>query len=137
MNITHTITFKCIGSVRDTTSQEVLSKASATWNDGCAVRVRLTPEPTNPKNSKAIAFECLVDDRRERIGYVVREVYDSVHAALTESKIVSLQFDWIKYIAYWYRSGPGWYAGIKITRKGNWSTDVVRSKNKDLLLTTL
>ena len=131
LNVTHTVTFKCIGSVRDMASQEVLSKASAKWNEGGVVPLGLTPEPTNPKDSKAIAFECLVSDKWERIGYVVKEALDSVHCALSESKILSVQFDWIKYIVYWYRSGPGWYAGIKITRKGNWSTDVVRSKSKE------
>ena len=100
LSVTHTVMFKCIGSVRDMASQEVLSKASAKWSEGCVVPVRLTPEPTNPKDSKAIAFECLVSDKWERIGYVVKEALDSVHCALSESQILSVQFDWIKYIVY-------------------------------------
>ena len=127
---THTITFKCIGSVKDAVSQEVLSKASVQLNEGSVVPVRLAPEPNNPKDCKAIAFECCIDDRWQRTDYIVREVLDSVHCALSESKITSVEFDWIKYIVYWYNSGPGWYAGIKITRKGTWSVDVVRSKSK-------
>ena len=63
----------------------------------------------------AIAFECLVDDKWERIGYVIRQLLDSVHYALSESKITAvclsqkshlyIEFDWI---VYWYKSGPGW-----------------------------
>ena len=45
--------------------------------------------------------------------------------------IVSVEFDWIKYFVYWHRSGPGWYAGIKTTKEGNWPKDVVRSKSED------
>lgn len=68
----------------------MLSKASVKWNEGAIVPVRLSPEPTTPKDSQAIAFE--------QIGYVIREVLDSVHYGLSESKISSVEFDWIKYI---------------------------------------
>lgn len=40
--------------------------------------------------------------------------------------IVGIQFDWIRFITHWSRSGPGWYCGIKITKKGDWPKEVVR-----------
>ena len=35
------------------------------------VPVHLMPEPTNPKESVAISFACLIEGNWERIGYVV------------------------------------------------------------------
>ena len=95
------------------------------------MQVRLKLEPENPKDSKAICFECFMDGKWHRIGYVVREALDSVHSALNQSQITAVEFDWIKYVVHWSRSGPGWYTGINITQKGNWPTDVVLSKSTD------
>ena len=64
--LTHAVTFKCMGSVKDSTSQGVLRKASSILNGGGEVSVQLKPEPTNPKDAKAIAFECKVDGKWER-----------------------------------------------------------------------
>ena len=42
----------------------------------------------SPYDSKAIAFKCTVEGNCVRIGYVVHEALDHVHAALAASKIL-------------------------------------------------
>ena len=54
----------------------------------------------------------------------MREVLPSVHKALTEKKIITVRFDWVKYIVNWSKSGPGFYAGIKISLNGEWPKEV-------------
>ena len=97
--------------------------------DNKAVEVHLRPEPDNQWDSRAICFECLLEGRWRRIGYVVREVLDDVHTAILENKIVSVKFSWCKYKITWYRSGPGYYAGINVSRIGDWSRSVIRSQS--------
>lgn len=43
--------------------------------------VELRPEPTDPKDSPAIAFLCLIDGKWEKIGHVV-------HEALSEKRFI-------------------------------------------------
>ena len=90
------------------------------------IPVKLQPEPNNPIDSKAIAFMCKVENDWERIGYVVQEALDDVHEAINTNKILGVSFQWIKFIVYF--KTPGWYAGIKITRSGEWSNAVLRSQ---------
>ena len=106
--------------------QEVLCIASRKLGKEDEVTVRIRPEPDNPVDSRAIAFECKVQDEWELIGYVVREAVESVHDALHHKVITDVKFNWIKYIIHWSRSGPGWYAGITITKQGKWPQDAVR-----------
>lgn len=105
---THSVVFKCIGATRDPKIQEVLSKALHLINNGEAVPVRITPEPENPIDARAIAFNCKLGERWERIGYIVKEAVEAVHDALNHQTILETRFDWIKYIVHWSRSGPGW-----------------------------
>ena len=42
-------------------------------------------------------------------------------------KLTAVTIDWVKYIIYW--RSPGWYAGIKLTRIGEWSRMVVLSQS--------
>ena len=65
----------------------------------------LRKEPTNPKDSRAVAFDCKVDKYWELIGYVVKEAVESVHHALDSNLVVSVQFEWIRFITHWSRSG--------------------------------
>jgi hypothetical protein len=62
-----------------------------------------------------------------RIGYIVREVLDEVHEAITNGHILWVRFAWVKFLLHWTRSGPGFYAGINIVRLGEWSDKCVRS----------
>ena len=72
-------------------------------------------------DSKAIAFECLVEDTWTRVGYMVSEVLPDVHEAINNKSIVSVELDWVRFITHWSRSTPGWFCGVKIFKKGPWS----------------
>ena len=54
----------------------------------------------------------------------MREALDSVHDARESGSILEVKFSWAKYLVTWMRSGPGYYAGINITRVGQWNTAV-------------
>lgn len=125
-NITHIVTFKCIGVTHDHHYQATLQAAADALKNGKDVQVRLTPEPDNPQDKSAVAFECYVLGKWERVGYVVKELLPEVHAALRNGRILSVTFAWIKFLLCWRRSGPGFYAGIKIRKQGKWSSNVVR-----------
>ena len=126
-DITHVIVFKCIGATRDKKQQEALEKAFDARENRESVPVKIEPEPTNPHDSKAICFKCKVDETWHRIGYIVKEVLDEVHQALRENKIIYVRFAWVKFLLHWTRCGPGFYAGISIARKGEWSQRCVQS----------
>ena len=125
--ITHSVVFKCIGAVRDEEQQRALQEAFIARQSGENVPVKIEPEPTNPHDSQAISFTCKVGQSWHRIGYVVRECLDELHAAIHNGDILQVQFSWVKYLLQWSRSGPGFYAGIIIIRKGQWSDTCVRS----------
>lgn len=123
--LTHTITFKCIGTTHDRTSQETLAKVAPLLENDKEVPVGVFPEPNNVYDAKAICFKCYIDGEWKRIGYIVREALDHVHDAITMKKIISVKFGWVKYLAIW-RSGPGFYAGINIAHNGEWHADIVK-----------
>ena len=52
---------------------------------GFTVQVRLDPEPQNKFDFEAIAFQCNLDGRWKRIGYVVQEALSEVHTALKDN----------------------------------------------------
>lgn len=125
--VTHSLIFKCIGATKSVQSQEVLSEAAQKLKRRENVLVRLRREPTNSKDSRAIAFDCsLGNECWVRIGYVVKEALDAVHHAIEQKCIETVQFAWVRYITHWSRCDPGWYSGIKITKKGDWPREVVR-----------
>lgn len=125
----HSVVFKCIGASKDSTSQQALCRVARELDHGNQVEVRLQPEENNPVNSRALAFMCCLQGKWIRIGYVVEEALEAVHDALSKSEIISLEFNWVKYIIHWSRSGPGWYAGINITKMGNWPPCVVNARS--------
>ena len=94
--------------------------------DGQEVPVNIYPEPDNPYDAKTIAFKCWVDDEWHWIGYIIREALDSVHNVIATRSITDI-IHLGKYLITWMRSGPGYYAGINITRYGQWSPEVCRS----------
>lgn len=121
---THTITFKCIGATRDSRYQEVLRAAKLIHDSRQVVETRLQPEPDNIFDPKAIAFQCYINGKWSRIGYVAK-----VLDARSSDKIVSTQLAWVKYVTMWTGSGPGYFAGIDITRRGCWSSTAMRSRS--------
>ena len=59
--------------------------------------MKLQPEPDNQFDCKAIAIITAVEDKWERIGYMVKEALDDVHEAINNNKILSVSFAWLKY----------------------------------------
>ena len=123
--VAHTVTFKVIGCTREQVYQETLRNVRDTLEQGHNVPILLTPEPTNPVDSKAIAFTCKVNGNGCRIGYVVSEILQEVHQALSALEVVKVKFAWVKYISDWSRSGPGFFAGVDVTKRGRWSYSVM------------
>ena len=72
-------------------------------------------------------FQCKLDNKWHKIGYIVREALDDVHRALEQKKIISVKLAWAKYLVVWMGSGPGYYAGINIALNGEWSREVCRA----------
>ena len=123
-----TCTFKCIGATRSASYQEALKEAHQLMHNGVTVPVKVVPEPTNPYDSHAVAFQCYLQQKWCTIGYVVREVCDSLLDALASNRITSTNFAWVKYKVI-RTTGPGYYAAIDITCRGKWSPVVTRSAN--------
>ena len=123
-----TVTFKCIGVKHEQSYQDALKIACELMNDGETVPVKLSPEPTNPFDSRAIAFQCQIRGKWISIGYVVKEVCESVLSALASDCIISTEFAWVKFKIL-RTTGPGYYAAIDITRKGQWPTIVKQAAN--------
>ena len=118
-SLTSTVTFKCIGVTRDTSYQHYLEIVNKHLQEGKEVPVKLASEPNNPYDSRAISFQCELDKKWHVIGYVIKELCESVHEAITCGKIVSTKFAWVKYKVI-RNTGPGFYAAIDITCQGNW-----------------
>lgn len=125
-NITHAVTFKCIGAVRDKISQRTLRIVRDRMDKGYTVPVKLHPEPDNFWDPKAIAFMCNVDEKWTRIGYVVSELADEVHEAIAKNQIVSVTFAWVRFMTKWEH---GMYAGVQIRRNGQWSSKVLAKRS--------
>ena len=124
--VTHTVVFKCIGSVRDADYQNTLRVARDLIARGETVPVRVNPEPTNIKDARALVFECEIDKEWKKVGYVVKEVLEDVRSAINKKEIFNVKFDWIKYITDWTRSGPGYFAVIRISKNGDWGPKVTQ-----------
>ena len=122
--------FKCIGVTKAASRQQILELIVAQDKEGRKqfeeVPVRIQPEPTNPVDSKAIAIQCFHEDSWHVIGYIISELLGEVHKALSENKIVEVNFFSIRYVLHFPDSGPGYYAGIGIRRKGPWSYEAFR-----------
>ena len=125
--VTHAVTFKCIGCTKENAYQEMLKRIAQMQHRGEDVPCKIQPEPENPIDSEAIAFKCKLDDQWHTIGYVVKEVLKEVHEALAQNKVTNVSIDWVKFVIYW--KTPGWFAGIKITKIGEWSRTVVMSQS--------
>ena len=115
-----TATFKCIGVTRSPSYQEALKKANKMILEGNTVAVRVVPD------SRAISFPCQLDQKWHIIGYVVREVCDCVHDTISSKSIISTKFAWVKFKVV-RTTGPGYYAAIRITRRGIWPPTVHQS----------
>ena len=66
--------------------------------------MRLYPEPENPYDSNAIAFQCCVQDEWRRAGYIVKEALPDLHYALRDDVILSVKLAWLSF----------YYAGVDV-----------------------
>ena len=123
------VNFKCIGVTRERSRQDTLHQVAIKFGRTCEqlrhVPVRVIHEPDNPVDAQALAFQCQLDGVWHCIGYVVKEALDAVHDAIKKNQIVSVKFQWIKFLLCFPRSGPGYYASINITRLGQWPYEVI------------
>ena len=76
----------------------------------------------NEYDAWVIAFVCHIDDKWQRIGYVVRECVEHVHLALSEKRTLSIKLSWA-------RSGPRFYAEVIVTLGAEWHRDIVHSQS--------
>ena len=74
-------------------------------------------------------FQTNVGGEWRNIAYVVREAARHVAEAISNNLIVKCEFNWVRYIVHWSRSGPGWYTGITVTKKGTWPSEIVQSSS--------
>ncbi len=88
------VLFKCIGSAKEEQYQKHLAEVNRLHSQGLPIEVRVLHEALNRYDSRAIAVQVFLDSQWNRIGYLVREVLDSVHQAMHEDKIVSVKLDW-------------------------------------------
>ena len=123
-NTLDTVRFKVIGATRDKMHQDALESANEAVRSGRDVYVTLQKEPQNPIDSMAIASICYVEEKWNRIGYVVREALDDVHEALSTNAVREVKLAWVKFRIDFLGSGPGFYARVDITRIGQWSSRV-------------
>ncbi len=90
--ISHTVPFKCIGTTKEHSYQDILAEANRLIRTCETVPVRLTPDPSNPINAKAIPFECQINGHWQRIGYAVNEVLDELHRDMRNNVIIGVNF---------------------------------------------
>ena len=64
----------------------MLIDAGKKHRKGESFPVKLEREPDNPYDCNAIAFMCKLDDKWERIGYVVTEALSDVSTAIRNKK---------------------------------------------------
>lgn len=122
----HKLTFKCIGATKSVSYQSALRVVRDLMVEGHRVPVQLVHEPSNPRDSRALAFVCRIEGEHHTIGYVVSELVEEVHSAIDSGSIMSVEFAWVRYITDWSRSGPGFFAGISIEKRGMWSDSAER-----------
>ena len=123
----HSETFKVIGVLRDPDIQTLLNELIVRRDRGEHVTVRLTPEPTNVFDTRAICFEAHHNETWKRIGYVVREILEEVHSAINSGRIRNVEFEWVKYKLW--KKAPGYYAAVSVTRTGPWSQSVHKARS--------
>lgn len=49
-----------------------------------------------------------------------------VHDAISKHEIISVKIAWVKFLQFWRQNGPGFYAGVNISKQGSWSCTCLR-----------
>lgn len=92
----HSVTFKCIGATKERIYQATLEKLAELLDSGCSVATKIVPEPSNKIDSKALSFQCFHKDKWIVIGYVVHELLDEVHQAITKHLVTNVELVTVK-----------------------------------------
>ena len=121
------VTFKCLGAARQEAHQRTLEMAREILFSGQKVSVRLVEEPENAMDRNAISFHVKIGKAWNRIGYVARELTNYVKRAIDAGEIAGVEVKWIRY-RYW-PGGCGFYAGISVSRRGQWEYDVIKKSS--------
>ena len=98
--VLHSIIFKCIGTTKEEKYQHVLAKAAHARKNNIDVKAQIVPEPHNPVDAKAVAFRIFMENKWERVGYMVTEVLDAVHKELLNENITAVELEWVKFITH-------------------------------------
>lgn len=123
-SVQHKLGFKCIGAAHEKPRQEYLRKAETKLHkEQVPVIVRLRPEPTNEKDSNAIAIDMNCGTGWNCVGYIARELTEYLHLLINNGKILSVSVEHIIFRLYWAKIG--YYPLINITRKGQWERYVM------------
>lgn len=100
----HTVTFKAMGTTKIHGAQGILLGARDLLDHGENVPVELVLEPDN----RAIAFRCFLNGRWHKFGYVVSQLLDEVHTAISMHEIINTTFKRIKYYVFtWMKCDHG------------------------------
>ena len=80
--------------------------------------MELILELYNPKDNTAIAFRCFLNGRWHKFGYVVYELLDEVHTAISLQEIINTTF---KELSTFLRE-----RSATMVKKGCWSSEAVK-----------
>lgn len=96
--------------------------------EGQTIPVQLVHEPTNTYDSQAIKIELNLNGQWKTIGY--NRALQEVHKAISSNVITAIRLVWVKYITSWTYSRPGYFAGVKISKRGKWSTIAISCSSR-------
>ena len=88
-SMTHTVTFKCIGSNHSATFQTALKAITELSGNVKQVPVMIYSEPENPVDSEAISFPAKISGKWHTIGHVVRSIAPCSHGSPREQNYIS------------------------------------------------
>ena len=123
--VTHSLPFKCIGAAHERERQEFLERAHTALRRERNVRTRLRTEPTNEKDSDAIAIDMSLDNVEwVHVGYIARELTRYIHPLFDSGGLLDVYVQHIIFRVSFLK--VGFYPKIIILRKGAWDNYVVR-----------
>ena len=123
--VTHAVPFKCIGAAHDKNYQHHLEKAYLTLHEQDEpVKVRIRPEPLNPRDPSAIAIDLEYGIGWTHVGYIASELCKYLHPLIANGDIMDVFVQHIKYRVDFFK--VEFYPKIFIKRRGEWERQVVR-----------
>ena len=78
---------------------------------------------------RSLALSTEAKGQWHTFGYVVTELLEEVHGAIVQHEVIKTTFKTIKCMFTCTRCDHGFYAAVNITRKGLWSSQVIKHAN--------